>query len=653
MLRGASHLPIVQRTFPSVSLIARKMSSSASASVTSLQFDNSCLRCLPVDEEPDNYTRQVHGACFSRVSPTPCDRPQLVCASDKALGLIDLGPGEIVREGFASYFSGNMIIPGSQPAAHCYCGHQFGHFSGQLGDGATMYLGEVTNAKGDKWEIQFKGAGKTPYSRSADGRKVLRSSIREFLCSEHINALGIPTTRAGTCVTSNSRVVRDIFYNGNAIHERATIILRMAKTFIRFGSFEIFKATDRVTGRKGPSTGRVDILTALVNFVIRSYYPHLYTKHYPDATSAAAIAPPAWEDAAARQPLKEELYQDFFKKIVTRTAKLVAEWQCVGWCHGVLNTDNMSIIGDTIDYGPYGFMERYDPNYVCNASDDQGRYAYKNQPDICKWNCEKLAEALSPLLEPAAARAIIAEYDGIFKQRYIDRMREKLGLIRKKLDDDKQLIDSLLDTMHRTGADFTVTFRSLRLVCISRAGDERFAAALDCISANLATCQDMIQASKPSISPNQLGMFMQLAETQPMVLEALGLSAEQLQKWRDEYQMYTNMQSWTQGEKDAQDRRLWHEWMSKYCDRLAADVSGEGDDNVSSVESARVAVMDAANPKVVLRNHVAQRAIDKAEQGDFSEVRRLLAVLETPFDESHSDDDALPRPPGSSPLLVT
>ncbi|KAL5514995.1 hypothetical protein EMCRGX_G000100 [Ephydatia muelleri] len=255
------------------------------------------------------------------------------------------------REDLAEYFAGNKILPGSDPAAHCYCGHQFGNFAGQLGDGCALYLGEVVNVAGERWELQLKGAGKTPYSCQADGRKVLQSSIREFLCSEAMFHLGIPTTRAGTCVTSDTPVARDIFYNGNVIYEKATVISRIAPTFLRFGSFEIFKTRDPQTGRSGPSVGRMDILNQLLDYTITSFFPEVHG-----------------EDR-------------------------------------VLNTDNMSIVGVTIDYGPFGFMDRYDPNHICNGSDDGGRYSYTNQPAICRWNLKKLAEALSPSLSSEAVVA--------------------------------------------------------------------------------------------------------------------------------------------------------------------------------------------------------------------------------------------------------
>ena len=288
-----------------------------------LKFDNRALQQLPLDSDEQNYVRTVSGACFSRVRPTPVDNPILVSHSKEALSLLDIDPNKESIEKLVKYFSGNNVLPGSEPAAHCYCGHQFGYFSGQLGDGATMYLGEVINGRGERWELQLKGAGKTPYSRTADGRKVLRSSIREFLCSEAMHYLGVPTTRAGTCITSDSRVVRDIFYNGNPIEERCTVISRIAPTFIRFGSFEIFKRRDSHTGRQGPSLGHDDIKQQLVEYCISTFFPKIQEKE---------------------MSLLEKT-REFFREVVRSTAVLVSHWQSVGFCHGVLNTDNMSIMG--------------------------------------------------------------------------------------------------------------------------------------------------------------------------------------------------------------------------------------------------------------------------------------------------------------------
>ena len=279
-----------------------------------LKFENRTLEKLPIETSGDYLIqRPIPNACFSLVKPTPLENPKLVSHSPEALQLIGLAWDDDMID----YFSGNVEIPGAKYAAHCYCGHQFGSFAGQLGDGATMYIGEVVNGP-TRTEIQFKGAGKTPFSRTADGRKVLRSSLREYLCSEAMHHLGVPTTRAGTCMVSyDSRVVRDKFYDGNAEMEPCAVITRLAETFLRFGSFEIGKETDMMTGRAGPSAGNSEIVTQLLDYTIDSFYPEISNE--------------------------ENKYEEFMAEISRRTAILAAKWQLVGFCHGVLNTDNMSI----------------------------------------------------------------------------------------------------------------------------------------------------------------------------------------------------------------------------------------------------------------------------------------------------------------------
>jgi uncharacterized protein YdiU (UPF0061 family) len=416
---------------PHFSLPARPLSTSATASISSrsmstsrmstasaagaaasppawtLTFDNRNLRDLPVDPITRIAARQVPNSIFSYVQPDPVKNPKLVSLSPSALSLLGLPaeksayyvplPQAEAEDGdksstLASYLelhlSGNAIFPGSTPAAHCYCGHQFGSFSGQLGDGAAMYLGEVVVPHNNtRWELQLKGSGPTPYSRGSDGRKVLRSSIREYLCSEAMYSLGIATTRAGTVITSDSRVIRDPHYDGHPIEERCTIVSRIAQTFFRFGSFEIFKSGDDnyegATGRSGPSEGNNALKKHLLDYVVNHYYS--------DVVARAAVSS------------DEDKYASVFEELISRTALLVAQWQAFGFVHGVLNTDNMSIVGLTIgeklftvypvrncviipcylaDYGPFGFMEHFDPEFVPNGSDGTGRYRYSAQPEV-------------------------------------------------------------------------------------------------------------------------------------------------------------------------------------------------------------------------------------------------------------------------------
>jgi len=615
--------------------------------IEDLVWDNRSLRVLPVDPETRIFPRQVSGACFSLVEPTPVQNPQLVAYSAEALRWIELGEAETQRADFAEYFSGNKILPGARPAAHCYCGHQFGHFSGQLGDGATMYLGEIVTSTGERVEIQFKGAGATPYSRRADGRKVLRSSIREFLCSEAHAHLGIPTTRAGTLVTSDTKVVRDIFYSGNEIQERATVITRLAPTFLRFGSFEIAKTTDSITGRAGPSPGRTDLIAKLLDYVMDSFY----------------------KEQCAHLDSREEKCIAFFRELTRRTAHMVAKWQSVGWCHGVLNTDNMSIVGLTIDYGPFGFMESFDPDYICNNSDTEGRYAYARQPEICGWNLLKLSQNLEPFAPRARLRAVVEEYENIFHEEYNRLMRLKLGLgvysgdkeagegekaaaspspaaaaaadaamdaEEEKSVDSEELVDNLLETMAATGSDFTNSFRALgRLVPGDKASFEAVLAYLVSQCASIAT---RVAALAPRIPEPQLRMIQQLMVEKPEVFQRPGME-EQLALIEAELaraRQRDEVRKQSQQEKEAEDAEHWRAWLESYNLALQGELAQarhrQPDRSVDELVSLRRRVQNSHNPKYILRNWIAQTVIDAAEKGDYSVVGECLQRLRDPYD---------------------
>ncbi|XP_033732941.1 protein adenylyltransferase SelO, mitochondrial-like isoform X2 [Pecten maximus] len=583
------------------------------STLETLNFDNLVLRSLPIDTESEIFTRQVSGACFSKMKLSPVENPTLVCHSSSALSLLDLKETEVHEKNFCEYFAGNKLIPGSEPAAHCYCGHQFGYFSGQLGDGAAMYLGEVVNKKGERWEIQLKGSGLTPYSRTADGRKVLRSTIREFLCSEAIFNLGIPTTRAGSCVTSDSRVLRDIFYDGHPIHERCTIVLRIAPTFLRFGSFEIFKPMDPETGRKGPSVDRTDILIQMLDYTIKTFYTEIWDKFKED---------------------KQKLYLEFFREVVRRTARLVADWQCVGWCHGVLNTDNMSICGVTIDYGPYGFMDRYDPDFICNASDDGGRYTYQKQPEICKWNCQKLAEAIKEAIPLSETEKELGIFDEEFSRHYTQKMRRKLGLLNTDLPEDGLLVEKFMETMKMTGADFTNCFRCLSRLPLPGSSDYDSAVTevTEYILSQCATVEELKTSYKPTMDPRQLQMFMMLMQTNPGILNALGRGFSAFVKEIEKMEKAKELQDMTQISKTDEDRKLWTEWFLQYTERLKLEAKDCSDlENASKLRSQ---VMNSVNPRFILRNYIAENAIRAAEKGDYSEVQRVLKLLENPFSEA-------------------
>ncbi|PVD37284.1 hypothetical protein C0Q70_04281 [Pomacea canaliculata] len=594
------------------------------ATLETLNFDNKALRDLPVDPNEEIRVRQVSGACFSKVQPTPVKNPELVACSLPALQLLDVVPSETERSDIAEYFSGNKLLPGSQPAAHCYCGHQFGVFAGQLGDGAAMYLGEIVNKAGQRWEIQLKGAGFTPFSRTADGRKVLRSTIREFLCSEAMHHLGIPTTRAGSCVTSDSVVIRDIFYDGHPKEERCSVVLRIAETFLRFGSFEIFKPVDEETGRQGPSVGRTDILKQLLNYTVSTFYPQIWQRHQNI------------DD-------KQEMYIEMFQEVLRRTARLAAEWQCVGFCHGVLNTDNMSIVGVTIDYGPFGFMDRYDPDFICNASDDGGRYSYKNQPEICKWNCLKLAEAIQDCVPLSRTKPELEIFDEEFKRTLYqqDETEGKRGSIK--------LVEELLMTMKETGADFTNSFRCLSHLPLpgTTSFKERQEEVLTYLLTQCSTVEELKKSFRPRMDPKQLQTLFVLMQTNPSLLAVLGRGFGALQAELERIEKLGELEGVTQEVKKSEDEQKWKEWLEKYTARLLMETDGLCETPLESAVEERVKVMNANNPRIVLRNYITQSAIDAAERGDFMEVRRVLKMLENPYTPLDQSPHVLMSPAGA------
>jgi uncharacterized protein YdiU (UPF0061 family) len=371
------------------------------AKLESLTFDNSFARL------PEAY--------YSRVCPTPVPDPYLVCYSPEALALLDLDEREMTRPELIETLAGNQLLPGMDAIAALYAGHQFGHYVPQLGDGRAILLGEVKNAAGEGWEVQLKGAGRTPYSRGGDGRAVLRSSIREFLCSEAMYALGIPTTRALCIVGSDRPVYRED-------QETAALVTRLAPSFVRFGSFEVFYYRNQI-----------EPIKHLADYVIARYYPEL-----------AGLADP---------------YPEFLRQVALRTAELMAQWQAVGFSHGVMNTDNMSILGLTLDYGPFGFLDAFDPGYVCNHSDTGGRYAFDQQPDVAAWNITKLAQALVPLMSVETASQAISEYPQVFGKAYLERMAAKFGL--PPGSETATLVMDALQLLAQNQVDYTIFLRQL------------------------------------------------------------------------------------------------------------------------------------------------------------------------------------------------
>ena len=370
-----------------------------------LQFDNSFARL------PEVF--------HAKVTPTPLKNPFLVSFNRDAAALIELSPEEADRPEFAGCFGGQYLLPGSEPIATVYAGHQFGAYVSRLGDGRAILLGEVRNSLDEKWDLHLKGAGLTPFSRDDDGRAVLRSCIREYLCSEAMHGLGIPTTRALCVVGSEEEVLREQV-------EPGATMLRLAPSHLRFGHFEYFYWRRQF-----------DHLKTLADYVIAQDY-----------SNVADV-----QDAPDK-------YVRFYHEVAVRTARLIAKWQAVGFAHGVLNSDNMSVLGITLDYGPFGFLDGYNPAFICNHSDHHGRYAFRNQPDIGYFNLRCLAQALTPLVPDEAIKAGLDAYEAVFAEHSAELMRAKLGLRESRHGDDS-LLTGLLELMRGSVADYTNVFRSL------------------------------------------------------------------------------------------------------------------------------------------------------------------------------------------------
>jgi uncharacterized protein YdiU (UPF0061 family) len=462
-------------------------------------------------------------AFYTKLAPTPLPDPYLVATSPTACAELGIAVADLKTPAAIGVLVGNHVPSRADPLAAVYSGHQFGVWAGQLGDGRAHLLGGIETASGPV-ELQLKGSGRTPYSRMGDGRAVLRSSIREFLCSEAMQGLGIPTTRAVAVVGSDQPVIRETV-------ETAAVVLRTAPSFVRFGSFEHWA-----------SRNDHDALRVLADYVLDDFYP-------------------------ARREAKNP-YAALLEEVVVRSARLVARWQAVGFCHGVMNTDNMSILGLTLDYGPFGFLDAFDANHICNHTDERGRYSYARQPNVMRWNLHCLAEALLPLIEDVdAAEAALAAFPGAFGAAMDDAMRAKLGLAERR-PEDQQLLGDLFGTLQDGRVDFTLFFR--RLADIDR--------------------DDVL----PGRAPRDL-----FVRGTP--------AAERFDRWSVDY---------------------------------VARLERDGRDAV-----ARRVAMNAANPKYVLRNHLAEKAIVRARGGDFSEVDRLCRVLARPFDEQPEHDADADLPP--------
>lgn len=495
-----------------------------------LNFDNRFTRELPQDPITDNHIRQVADCLWSQVTPTPVKNPKLLAYSQEVADMLGLSAQDMQDNEWIQTLGGNGALMGMLTYATRYGGHQFGHWAGQLGDGRAIYLGELVH-ENKRFELQLKGAGETPYSRRADGRAVLRSSLREFLCSETMYHLGVPTTRALSLVTTGEPVMRDMFYDGNPELEPGAIVCRVAPSFTRFGHFEILA-----------SKGELDLLKQLISFTI--------DRDFSDWLPETGLVLDKLNPSA-------ELIEAWFEEICARTAVMIAHWMRVGFVHGVMNTDNMSILGLTIDYGPYGWVDNFDPGWTPNTTDAQGRrYCFGRQPDIARWNLERFADALATILPDTNGLADgIAHFDTVYMRELTQSLAGKFGLDVWQ-DADGEMVNRVFELMTRAEVDMTLFFTHLAQVNIQH----------------------------PDIESLKIAFYTE--------------------------QGYANFQA------------DFANWLKLYVQRVEqSTISAQ----------ARLATMQRTNPRYVLRNYMAQQAIDLAMQGDASMIETLLELLSKPY----------------------
>jgi len=488
-----------------------------------LNLEHTFIDELPADKNLENTRRQVTEAVFSYVNPQETANPKLLHVSVEMMEEIGLSKEEVASNKFLDVVTGNAILTDTKPFAMCYAGHQFGNWAGQLGDGRAINIAEVVH-ENKRWFLQLKGAGETPYSRTADGLAVLRSSIREYLCSEAMFHLGVPTTRALSLSLSGDEVLRDVMYNGNPAYEKGAIVCRAAESFLRFGNFEIFSARNDVK-----------------NLKILADYSIKY--HFPEITISS-----------------EEKYIQFFKAVTKSTLDMIVHWQRVGFVHGVMNTDNMSILGLTIDFGPYGWLEDFDFGWTPNTTDRQNkRYRYGNQPNIGLWNLYQLANSLYPLINDVKPLEEILEWYKInFGIESLKMMKSKLGLVAHD-EKDIKLMATLEDNLQLTETDMTIFFRNLS-----------------------------------SFSSDKKNEFSLIGDA-----------------------FYVD-------KVPSEIKEKWMNWFDSYQQRLKKEKLSD---------SERAEKMDLVNPKYVLRNYMAQLAIEDAEKGNYALIDELYQLLKKPYSE--------------------
>lgn len=486
---------------------------------------------LPADPIVENTRRQVETAAFSYVTPRVPSKPSIIHTSEEMLKELGINTADSKSEFFKNIFTGAEVYPNTRPYSMCYAGHQFGNWAGQLGDGRAINLMEIVN-NNNRWALQLKGAGETPYSRTADGMAVLRSSIREHLCSEAMYHLGVPTTRSLSLALTGDEVMRDVLYNGNPALEKGAVVCRTAPSFIRFGNFQIFMA------RKDTEN-----LKKLTDYTIKYFYPQIKGND-------------------------KQAYINFYNEVMESTLDMIIHWQRVGFVHGVMNTDNMSMLGLTIDYGPYGWLEGYDPDWTPNTTDAQGkRYRFGNQPSIALWNLVQLGNALYPLIEETEPmEEILENFNKGFARKYHFMMLDKLGLATHQ-EGDSQLILALQKNLRAIETDMTIFFRNLANV--QKENDQ--AAAIEEIKVAFYT-------------PSQF---------------------------------------------DGEVKENWHQWFKDYLQRLTRE---------NTTDEKRKENMNSVNPKYVLRNYMAQLAIDDADKGDYKLIDELYQLLKKPYDEQTENE---------------
>ena len=512
-----------------------------------ITFDDRFMRELPGDALSERRPRQVR-ACYSPVEPTEVADPEVIAVWPEVAELVGFDEDFVQSERFAQVMAGNALLDGMRPYAACYGGHQFGNWAGQLGDGRAITLGEALHPEtGARHELQLKGAGMTPYSRTADGRAVLRSSIREFLCSEAMFHLGVPTTRALSLVLTGEEVMRDKLYDGRPAPEPGAVVCRVAPSFLRFGSYEIHAARKDLA-----------ILRGLVEHTIRHYFPHLLSEG--EGRGEASVSD---------TPVQDAHIVAWIREVAERTAAMVVGWMRVGFVHGVMNTDNMSILGLTIDYGPYGWLDNFDAGFTPNTTDrGQRRYRYGYQPDVAYWNLYKLTNAVAALVEDAGPlQEALDHFPAVYSELQLDMMAQKLGLARLAGSRDEALVEGLMAMLTRVETDYTLFYRGL-------------------------------------------------AEVRCEGIEADAVDAEALRAPLTE--AYYSPDSHSDEDWQAIDA-----WLRAYVARVQKDGTGD---------VARREAMNAVNPMYVLRNYLAQEAIDQAEAGDFSGVYSLMEVLRSPYE---------------------